>query len=391
MDRAIEFYSGVLGLELLRREGNDWAELRARGHGDRALGRARDAPPPGRGDGHPAHRRHRGGRAAARRATACSAAAIEDMGGAKMLQFFDPDGNEIVAHAAGPAYGPRRAPPGRRRAAGPAAMAVDEALDVLGPDRDARGRPAERRAHPQRLGQLQHAPASPGAADEGHQAARDARPDAAPPGPAHRARRGRSAPPGCRPGPASPMRTRHPSPSTVAVGRPGASGHEEGRRPAAAPDREASAPPPKGTRAGGRIIDGRAATEGTGGATLVRAGSGADDADGPDALRAGPASTSCSSRSLIAARRGRHPGAGHRRRASPLAQIFFGDKIALASMGARVTEPEEAPGAARDDRAPLPARRPAQAQGRDRRRTTSPTPSPPATAARPRRCASPPA
>ena len=29
MDRAIEFYSGVLGLEVLRREGNDWTELQA--------------------------------------------------------------------------------------------------------------------------------------------------------------------------------------------------------------------------------------------------------------------------------------------------------------------------------------------------------------------------
>ena len=29
MDRAVEFYSGVLGLELIRREGNDWTELRA--------------------------------------------------------------------------------------------------------------------------------------------------------------------------------------------------------------------------------------------------------------------------------------------------------------------------------------------------------------------------
>ena len=29
MDRAVEFYSGVLGLEVLRREGNDWTELRA--------------------------------------------------------------------------------------------------------------------------------------------------------------------------------------------------------------------------------------------------------------------------------------------------------------------------------------------------------------------------
>ena len=35
--------------------------------------------------------------------------------------------------------------------------------------------------------------------------------------------------------------------------------------------------------------------------------------------------------------------AGDRRGASPVVQLFFGDKIALASMRARVTEPHEAP------------------------------------------------
>ena len=29
MDKAVEFYNGILGLEVLRREGNDWTELRA--------------------------------------------------------------------------------------------------------------------------------------------------------------------------------------------------------------------------------------------------------------------------------------------------------------------------------------------------------------------------
>ena len=29
MDKAVDFYNGILGLEVLRREGNDWTELRA--------------------------------------------------------------------------------------------------------------------------------------------------------------------------------------------------------------------------------------------------------------------------------------------------------------------------------------------------------------------------
>ena len=96
MDRAIGFYEGVLGLELLRREGRDWAELRA---GDTVLSLS----------GELATRPHQGGATVVLRASDNAAVEgrlaeigvqrgpVEDMGGAKMLQFFDPDGNEIVA------------------------------------------------------------------------------------------------------------------------------------------------------------------------------------------------------------------------------------------------------------------------------------------------------
>jgi predicted enzyme related to lactoylglutathione lyase len=101
MDRAIDFYGGVLGLELLRREGNDWAELDA-GALTIAL------------SGELATRPHSGGatvvlatddldqvaRRLAEHKVQCGR--IEDMGSARMLQFFDPDGNEIIAMEAPP-------------------------------------------------------------------------------------------------------------------------------------------------------------------------------------------------------------------------------------------------------------------------------------------------
>jgi glyoxylase I family protein len=96
MDRAIEFYEGLLGLKLLRREGRDWAELEA---GDAVLSLS----------GELATKPHQGGATVVLRAPDLGAVEarlaeggvrrgpIEDMGGARMLQFFDPDGNEIVA------------------------------------------------------------------------------------------------------------------------------------------------------------------------------------------------------------------------------------------------------------------------------------------------------
>ena len=96
MDRAIDFYSGVLELPVIRREANDWAELQA-GDGVLAL------------SGELATRPHQGGATVVLRApdleevdrrlaaNDVQRGPIEDMGAARMLQFFDPDGNEIVA------------------------------------------------------------------------------------------------------------------------------------------------------------------------------------------------------------------------------------------------------------------------------------------------------
>ena len=96
MDKAIAFYEGVLGLTLKNRAGNDWAEFDVGGY-DLAL------------EGELATRPHGGG------ATIVFATAdidaleaqlathdvvrreVEDLGGAKLLEFFDPDGNKLVA------------------------------------------------------------------------------------------------------------------------------------------------------------------------------------------------------------------------------------------------------------------------------------------------------
>jgi catechol 2,3-dioxygenase-like lactoylglutathione lyase family enzyme len=96
MDHAVAFYSGVLGLDVIRREGNDWTELQA---GDTVIALS----------GELATRPHQGGATVILRARDIDAVErrlaeanaqrgrIEDMGGARMLQFYDPDGNEIVA------------------------------------------------------------------------------------------------------------------------------------------------------------------------------------------------------------------------------------------------------------------------------------------------------
>lgn len=96
MDQSVAFYGDVLGLELLRREGNDWAEFKA---GDHVLALS----------GELATRPHNGGAtvvlstgditAVERRLAenGVQRGPVEPMGGALMLQFFDPDGNELVA------------------------------------------------------------------------------------------------------------------------------------------------------------------------------------------------------------------------------------------------------------------------------------------------------
>ena len=96
MDRSVGFYGDVLGLKLLRREGRDWAEFET---GDQVLSLS----------GELATKPHQGGATVVLRASDLTAVEsrlasndvqrgpIEDMGAAKMLQFFDPDGNELVA------------------------------------------------------------------------------------------------------------------------------------------------------------------------------------------------------------------------------------------------------------------------------------------------------
>lgn len=98
MDRAVEFYEGVLGLPLARREGNDWAEFEAGGV-TFALSGELAVQPQGGGatvvftsddlDGLKAHLDAQGVRMGG----------IQDMGGARMLDVFDPDGNQVVVLA----------------------------------------------------------------------------------------------------------------------------------------------------------------------------------------------------------------------------------------------------------------------------------------------------
>jgi len=96
MDRAVAFYQDVLGLELVRREGRDWAEFTV-GDGTLALsGELAVAP-------------QRGGATVVLRTGDIEAlerrlvehgvqrGRIAPMGGARMLELYDPDGNEIVA------------------------------------------------------------------------------------------------------------------------------------------------------------------------------------------------------------------------------------------------------------------------------------------------------
>lgn len=96
MDKAIAFYEGVLGLTLKNRAGNDWAEFDVGGY-DLAL------------EGELATRPHGGGAAvifatgdidALETQLAANNVVrreIEDLGGAKLLEFFDPDGNKLLA------------------------------------------------------------------------------------------------------------------------------------------------------------------------------------------------------------------------------------------------------------------------------------------------------
>ncbi len=96
MDRAVAFYEGVLGLPLTNRADNDWAEF-AIGSQELALeGELATAP-------------HQGGAtvvlrtddiqslATTLRENSTTMGDVEDLGGSYLLEFYDPDGNKLVA------------------------------------------------------------------------------------------------------------------------------------------------------------------------------------------------------------------------------------------------------------------------------------------------------
>jgi glyoxylase I family protein len=100
MDRAIGFYQDVLGLELKRREGNDWAEFALGGVELALSGELAVAPSQGGAtvvlrtgdmDALEARLAEKGVRKGR----------VEDLGGARMLDIYDPDGNQLVAMQAG--------------------------------------------------------------------------------------------------------------------------------------------------------------------------------------------------------------------------------------------------------------------------------------------------
>ena len=96
MEKAVAFYNGVLGLTLKSRAGNDWAEFDVGGY-DLAL------------EGELATRPHQGGAVVVFRCDDVAAldahlashevqrGELEDLEGSKLLEFYDPDGNKLIA------------------------------------------------------------------------------------------------------------------------------------------------------------------------------------------------------------------------------------------------------------------------------------------------------
>ena len=96
MEKAVAFYNGVLGLTLKSRAGNDWAEFDVGGY-DLAL------------EGELATRPHQGGAVVVFRCADVAAldahlathkvqrGDLEDLEGSKLLEFYDPDGNKLIA------------------------------------------------------------------------------------------------------------------------------------------------------------------------------------------------------------------------------------------------------------------------------------------------------
>jgi predicted enzyme related to lactoylglutathione lyase len=96
MDKAVDFYSGVLELPLSRREGRDWAEFDVGGATLALSGELAVRPQAG---GATVVLRTADIDALAARLAERSVqrGAVEAMGGARTLDFFDPDGNQLVA------------------------------------------------------------------------------------------------------------------------------------------------------------------------------------------------------------------------------------------------------------------------------------------------------
>jgi catechol 2,3-dioxygenase-like lactoylglutathione lyase family enzyme len=96
MERAVAFYGGTLGLELKRREGNDWAEFTVGGVDLALSGELAVAPSQG-GATVVLRTPDMDDLAAHLAANGVRTGQVEDLGGAKMLDFYDPDGNQVVA------------------------------------------------------------------------------------------------------------------------------------------------------------------------------------------------------------------------------------------------------------------------------------------------------
>lgn len=96
MNVAVAFYQDILGLELVNRAGNDWAEFKV-GDGEIAL------------EGELATRPHQGGATVVFQSEDIEALDalltehrvtkhdLEDLGHSKLLEFCDPDGNRLIA------------------------------------------------------------------------------------------------------------------------------------------------------------------------------------------------------------------------------------------------------------------------------------------------------
>jgi len=95
MDRAVAFYRDTLGLTLARQEGKDWAEFDAGAIKLSLSGELAVAPQRG-GATVVLHCEGIDELAASLKAAGAIVGTVEDLGGARMVDVHDPDGNEIV-------------------------------------------------------------------------------------------------------------------------------------------------------------------------------------------------------------------------------------------------------------------------------------------------------